>query len=181
MPMVQEFWKKLNANEKLVGYGIVIVLISWLVGIVTGGGFGSSWAFVAAIAVAIIYWLKYAPNQSITWPAPIQTIVLVISGIAALLSILGLLTLLGLLSFLGILYLLAVLLNAVGAGIMAYGAWKEYQAMPKTASAAPSAPISTPMSTPMSTPSTPMSTPPPPPPAPTTPPDSTPPSAPPAP
>lgn len=140
MPTITAFWNKLNANEKLVGYGIIVILVSWLVGLVTGGGFGSSWAFVAAVAVAIIYWLKYAPNQSITWPAPIQTIVLVIAGIAALLSILGLLGLLSFLSFLGIGYLIAVLGNAVGAGLMAYGAWMEYQAMPKTA--APAAPTS---------------------------------------
>jgi hypothetical protein len=137
MPTITAFWNKLNANEKLVGYGIIVILVSWLVGLVTGGGFGSSWAFVAAVAVAIIYWLKYAPNQSITWPAPIQTIVLVIAGIAALLSILGLLGLLSFLSFLGIGYLIAVLGNAVGAGLMAYGAWMEYQAMPKTATPAP--------------------------------------------
>jgi hypothetical protein len=140
MPTITAFWNKLNANEKLVGYGIIVILVSWLVGLVTGGGFGSSWAFVAAVAVAIIYWLKYAPNQSITWPAPIQTIVLVIAGIAALLSILGLLGLLSFLTFLGIGYLIAVLGNAVGAGLMAYGAWMEYQAMPKTA--APAAPTS---------------------------------------
>ena len=136
------FWNKLNANEKLVGYGIVVILVAWLVGLV-GGGFGSSWAFIAAIAVGVIYWLKYAPNQSITWPAPIQTIVLVISGIAALLSLLGLLTLLGFLGLLGPMYLISVVGNAVGAGLMAYGAWKEYQAMPKTtppASTPPPAP-----------------------------------------
>ena len=161
MPTITAFWNKLNANEKLVGYGIIVILVSWLVGLVTGGGFGSSWAFVAAIAVAIIYWLKYAPNQSITWPAPIQTIVLVIAGIAALLSILGLLGLLSFLSFLGIGYLIAVLGNAVGAGLMAYGAWMEYQAMPKTAApAAPSSQAPPPSSPPPAAP--PPSSPPPP-------------------
>ena len=141
MPTITAFWNKLNANEKLVGYGIIVILASWLIGLVLGGGVGSSWAFVAAIVVAIIYWLKYAPNQSITWPAPIPLLVLVIAGIAALLSILGLLSLLGVLGFLGIGFLIAVLGNAVGAGLMAYGAWKEYQLMPKTtAPAAPSTP-----------------------------------------
>ena len=140
MPTITAFWNKLNANERLVGYGIIVILASWLIGLVLGGGIGSSWAFVAAIVVAVIYWLKYAPNQSITWPAPVQTIVLVIAGIAALLSILGLLQLLGFLSFLGLGFLIAVLGNAIGAGLMAYGAWMEYQAMPKTA--APTAPSS---------------------------------------
>jgi hypothetical protein len=166
MPTITAFWNKLNANEKLVGYGIIVILVSWLIGLVLGGGIGSSWSFVAAIVVAVIYWLKYAPNQSITWPAPIPLIVLVISGIAALLSILGLLSLLGLLGFLGIGFLIAVLGNAIGAGMMAYGAWKEYQLMPKTtAPGGPTAPPTTPGSPGAPPPSTPPpSTPPPPPP-----------------
>ena len=172
-----QIWNKLNANEKLVGYGIVVILATWLVGIVLGGGFGSSWAFIAAIAVGIIYWLKYSPNQSITWPAPIPLIVLIIAGIAALLSLLGLIGLLGLLSFLGIGFLIAVLGNAIGAGLMAYGAWKEYQLMPKaTAPASPAAPTAPPppASPTPPAPTTPpapsaSSTPPPPPEPPTTP------------
>ena len=165
MPTITAFWNKLNANEKLVGYGIIIILASWLIGLVLGGGIGSSWAFVAAIVVAVIYWLKYAPNQSITWPAPIQLIVLVIAGIAALLSILGLFGLLGVLGFLGIGFLIAVLGNAIGAGLMAYGAWKEYQVMPKTtAAAAPVAPSTpAPPTTPNPPAAPPPSSPPPPP------------------
>ena len=159
MPTITAFWNKLNANEKLVGYGIIVILVSWLVGLVTGGGLGGSWAFIAAIAVGVIYWLKYAPNQSITWPAPIQTIVLVIAGIAALLSILGLLGLLSFLAFLGIGYMIAVLGNAIGAGLMAYGAWKEYQAMPKSAAAAPATTAEPSTQTP-TTPSAPAATPP---------------------
>lgn len=135
MAQVQEFWGKLNANERLVGWGAIIVLGGWLAGVVLGGGIGASWSFLAAIAVLVIYWLKYAPNQSVNWPAPIPTIVLVIAGIAALLSLLGLLTLLSLFGglFLGFFagYIIAIVVNAIGAVMMAYGAWREYQAMPK--------------------------------------------------
>jgi hypothetical protein len=130
---IQEMWRKLNGNERLVGYGAIVVLVSWLVGVVGGGGIGGSWAFLAAIAALVIYYLKYAPNQNINWPAPLPTIVLIITGIAAVLSILGVLTLFGYLGlFFGGLYLIATIGNAVGAAIMAWGAWKEYQAMPKT-------------------------------------------------
>jgi hypothetical protein len=138
-PAITQFWNKLNANEKLVMYGAGIVVIAFLLGAV-GGGFGSgSGDLIAAIIVAVIYWLKYSPNK-INWPAPVPTIVLVVAGIAAIFALLGLLTWFGFLGF-G-LYGIGLLVNAVGCGVMAYGAWKEYQAMPKTSAAPP--PPSTP-------------------------------------
>ena len=138
--MVQEFWKKLNANEKMVMYGAIIVVIAFVLSLVGSAGFGSaSGDLIAAIVIAVIYWLKYSPNK-ITWPAPVATIVLVIAGISALFALLGALTWLGLFS-LG-LFGISIIVNAVGCGVMAYFAWKEYQAMPKTAppAAPPSAP-----------------------------------------
>ena len=136
-PAVAQFWNKLNANEKMVMYGAGIVVIAFLIGAV-GGGFGSgSGDLIAAIIVAVIYWLKYSPNK-ITWPAPVQTIVLVVTAIAAIFALLGLLTWLGFLGF-G-LYGIGLLVNAVGCGIMVYGAWKEYQAMPKAATPPSSTP-----------------------------------------
>ena len=128
--MAQQFMAKLNANEKQVIYGAIIVVIAWLVGAVSGFGFlgSGSGDLAAAVAVAVIYWLKYQPNQ-INWPVPPQTIVLVIAAVAAFFAVLALVTWLG---FIGIsLYSLAVILNAVGCVVMAYGAWNEYQAMPK--------------------------------------------------
>jgi hypothetical protein len=140
MPMVQEFWKKLNANEKMVMYGAIIVVIAFVLSLVGSAGFGSaSGDLIAAIVIAVIYWLKYSPNK-ITWPAPVATIVLVIAAISALFAVLGALTWLGLFS-LG-LFGISIIVNAVGCGVMAYFAWKEYQAMPKAAppAAPPSAP-----------------------------------------
>jgi hypothetical protein len=128
--MDQQFMNKLNANEKQVIYGAIIVVIAWLVGAISGFGFlgSGSGDLAAAVAVAVIYWLKYQPNP-INWPVPPQTIVLVIAAIAAFFAVLALVTWLG---FVGIsLYSLAVILNAVGCVVMAYAAWNEYQAMPK--------------------------------------------------
>lgn len=140
MPVVQEWWKKLNANEKMVMYGAGAVVVAFLLG-TAGGGFGSaSGDLVAAIAIGVIYWLKYSPNK-ITWPLPVQTLVLAIAAIAALFALLGALAWIGFLGF-G-LYGIAIIVNAVGCGVMAYFAWKEYQAMPKTtppASAPPAPP-----------------------------------------
>jgi hypothetical protein len=130
MPTVQEFWKKLNANEKMVMYGAAIVVVAFLVGLVGSYGFGSaSTDLIAAIAVAVVYWLKYSPNK-ITWPAPVPTIVLVISGIAAFFAILAALTTIGLLFGFG-LFGISLIINAIGCAMMAWFAYKEYQAMPK--------------------------------------------------
>jgi hypothetical protein len=130
MPTVQEFWKKLNANEKMVMYGAAIVVVAFLVGLVGSYGFGSaSTDLIAAIAVAVVYWLKYSPNK-INWPAPVPTIVLVISGIAAFFAILAALTTIGLLFGFG-LFGISLIINAIGCAMMAWFAYKEYQAMPK--------------------------------------------------
>jgi hypothetical protein len=130
MPTVQEFWKKLNANEKMAMYGAAIVVVAFLVGLVGSYGFGSaSTDLIAAIAVAVVYWLKYSPNK-INWPAPVPTIVLVISGIAAFFAILAALTTIGLLFGFG-LFGISLIINAIGCAMMAWFAYKEYQAMPK--------------------------------------------------
>lgn len=140
-PTVSAFWNKLNANEKMVMYGGIIVVIAFLLGTV-GGGYGSaSGDVVAAIVIAVIYWLKYSPSK-MNWPVPIQTIVLAIAGIAAVFALLGALAWIGFLGF-G-LYGIAIILNAVGCGVMAYFAWKEYQAMPKATMPPPPPPAAPP-------------------------------------
>lgn len=129
MAQLQAMWAKLNANERLVGYGAIIALISWLVGLVSGGG---GYGVVTAIIVLVIYYLKYTPNSNVNWPLPVPTLVLLVAGISAILAILAVLPVLGLgLFFYGGLWLIAYLGGVVGVIVMAYGAWREYQAMPK--------------------------------------------------
>ena len=127
MAQVQEVWAKLNANERLVGYGAIIVIIAGLLGAVGGS---ISYGFLTAIVVLVIYWLKYT-NSTINWPAPIPTIVLVITAITALFSVLGLLALMAIF-FLG-LYGISILASVIGVLVMLYGAWREYQATAKPA------------------------------------------------
>lgn len=131
-----EFYNKLNAAERLVAIGAVIVIISWIVGLAGGFGFGANTlALLGAIAVLAIYFLKYSPSQSVNWPAPIPLIVLGISAVVALVAVVGALPALSLLSGLGGFFAIAILAligTAVGGVIMAWGAWQEYQAMPKT-------------------------------------------------
>jgi hypothetical protein len=124
------FWNKLNAFERLAGIGAIVIIVSWLVGIASGVGFGSSIGLLGAIAVLVIYYLKYSPTQTIAWPMPVPTIVLGISAIVALLAIVGALSILNFLGAFG-LYSLALIGAVVGAIIMVWGAWQDYQAMPK--------------------------------------------------
>jgi hypothetical protein len=136
MPMIQEMWKKLNANERLVSWGAIVVLASWLIGAFSGGGIGGG--FIFAAAVLVIYYLKYTPGTNITWPLPIPTLIVIGAAIAAIFAVLGLLTMLswlGVLGFLGGFFLgalLSTIANAVGCVMMALGAWREYQAQPKS-------------------------------------------------
>jgi hypothetical protein len=136
--MVQEIWQKFNANERVVAIGAVVVIIAWLVGVVVGYGFGASTiGLLGAIAVLAIYYLKYTPDQNINWPAPIPTIVLGVSAIAALLILIQALSIL---RFLDGADALVAVGSIIGGALMAWGAWQEYQAQPKTAPPAPPTP-----------------------------------------
>jgi len=127
MAQVQEVWNKLNPRERLTAIGAGVVLIGWIVGLLDYGFGTSTLALVGAVAVLVILFLKYSPNQSINWPAPVSLMILGISGIVALLAVIDALRILGLLRFgLGA-YALAFILTAVGGVLMAWGAWQEYQ------------------------------------------------------
>jgi hypothetical protein len=173
--MVQTWWQKLNANERMAATGAIIVFIVSLL--------SSGWiAVIGAAAVLVVYWLKYSPNQ-ITWPAPIELINLVISGIIGLFAVIGVIALIGMSGlgfgifgfgggfFGGFWVIVAIIAIAftVGAGMMVLGTWREYQAMPKTAPPTTSpttpSPPSTPPPPPAAPPSTSPSTSPPPPPS----------------
>jgi hypothetical protein len=137
--MVQQWWQKLNANERTAATGAIIVFVLSIL--------GSGWlSLLGSAAVLVIYWLKYSPSASITWPAPVQTINFVIAAILGIFALLGLLAVLAFsglgvygLGFAGgffagiwILVLIGAIVNAVGAAMMFLGTWREYQAMPKT-------------------------------------------------
>jgi hypothetical protein len=156
--LVGEIWAKFNKNERNVSFGAAIVIVGWLVSLVSNYSFGVGFlAVVGAVAVLAIYYLKYT-NSTIQWPAPIETIVLAISGVIAIVAVLQLIGRLGVLSFAGIdggIYVIALLAITAGAVLMAFGAWQEYQVKagyrPPTTSAssaqppaAPSAPAAPP-------------------------------------
>jgi hypothetical protein len=122
---VQEIWNKFNPRERLVAAGSAIVVVAWLVGLVTFFGYGlTTLALIAAIAALVILYLKYAPNSNVNFPAPVSLLLVVLGGLAALFVIIDFLRELSFLSagdaITGIAFL-------VGAGLMAWGGWQEYQ------------------------------------------------------
>jgi hypothetical protein len=121
-------WEKFNPRERLTAIGAGLVILGFLVSIAGYGIGAGTISLLGAIAVLAIFYLKYAPNQNINWPAPVPLLVLGISGIVAVLAALDVLTSLKYLGLLGVgIGALALILEAVGAGLMAWGAWQEYQ------------------------------------------------------
>jgi hypothetical protein len=138
--VVQEFWAKLNANERLVGIGALVIIVSWIVGVLGSYGLGTSiLALLGAIAALVVLYLKYSPTSNVTWPAPIPVILLAIAavvGVVELLALLQLLSILGALSLFGgifALYLIAAIGTVVGAAIMLWGSYQEWDASKRTA------------------------------------------------
>ena len=128
MPVVQEFWNKLNGNEKMTGYGVVLIIVAFLAATAGGGSSSVTTSIVAAILVFVVFWLKYS-TMKIPWPVPVSTVVL---GICAIAAVLALLNLLPALAYITQLAGIALLLNLIGCAVMAFGAWREYQAtLPK--------------------------------------------------
>jgi len=126
--VVQEIWSKFNANERLAAIGAIVILVSFIIGLVSPYGIGASTiALLGALAVLAVLYLKYAPNQTITWPAPVPVILLAISGVVGLLELIDLLRVVQVLGSFGGTYLVAVIGTVVGAAIMLWGSYQEWQ------------------------------------------------------
>ena len=152
-------WDKFNPRERLSAIGAGLIILGWIVGLFSYGIGSSTVALLGAIAVLAILYIKYTPTMNVNWPAPVSLMILVISGIVALLALFDILTWLprlGLASYFGGGIILTLLLSVAGAAIMVWGAWQEYQvdkpAMPNlnsTASNPPSAPVAPPPAAPV--------------------------------
>ena len=160
MAQVQDVWNKLNPRERLTATGALVVVLGWIVSLAGFGAGAGTVSLLGAIAVLAIFYLKYTPTQNITWPAPIPTIVLGISAIVALLAVLDVLTSLNFLRIFGFgLGIIALIIEAIGAALMVWGAWQEYQL---TRPASTSASLGTTAPPPAATSASPTATPPPP-------------------
>jgi len=164
-------WNQFNPRERLSAIGAGLVVLSWIVSLITYTIGANSLALILAIAVIAILYIKYAPNMKVNWPADVSLIILAISGLVALVALLDVLTGLRILGFYGA-GIIALLLEVVGAAVLLWGAWQEYQivkpAMPNfgagtgtPTSPPPPAPPSQPTSAPPMSPPPPPAAPPP--------------------
>ena len=177
-------WQKFNPRERLSAIGAGLIILGWIVSLTSFGGGSTVIALLGALAVLAILYVKYTPTMNVTWPAPVSLIILAISGIVgllALLYVLQILPLLGFATYFGGALILAAAIEVIGAAVMLWGAWQEYQiekpAMPNFGAGAGTPPPNppTPPSAPPMAPSAPPppmapSAPPPPPMAPSAPP-----------
>ncbi|HEY3523316.1 MAG TPA: hypothetical protein VGK63_06405 [Candidatus Limnocylindrales bacterium] len=127
--MVQQIWAKFNPNERMIATGAVVVIVGWIIGLISPYGVGANaLALIAALAALAVLYLEYAPNTNVNWPAPTAVILLAVSVIGGIFALLGL-TWLGI----GGLYLIAALATIIGAALMVWGSFQEWQASQKTA------------------------------------------------
>jgi hypothetical protein len=151
---LQEAWKKVNPRERLSAIGAGLVILAWIVSLASYGVGAGTIALIGAIAVLAILYLKYAPNQNITWPAPVSLLIFGISAVVALLVAVDVLGSIRWIGLFGGAAVIALLLEAAGAALMIWGAWQEYQiekpAIPNfsgtnttTPAAPPAAPVQT--------------------------------------
>jgi hypothetical protein len=156
-------WQRFNPRERLIATGAGLVILGWIISLTSYGIGAGTLALLLAIAALVVLYLKYAPNTNINWPAPVSLILIALSGLVGLLVLLDLLSELRVIGFFGITAILALGLEVVGAALMVWGAWQEYQvekpAMPNfsggtrtgtggTSTTPPPAPPAAPMSPP---------------------------------
>jgi multisubunit Na+/H+ antiporter MnhG subunit len=127
---LQAVWNKLNPRERLSAIGAGVIILAWLIGLLTYGAGAATISFLGALAVLGIFYVKHTPSMSVNWPAAPSLIVLVIAAIVGLLELPDLFNgfrLLGFASYFGGGIILSILLAVVGAVLMVWGAWQEYQ------------------------------------------------------
>jgi hypothetical protein len=153
--VLNQLWAKLSPRERFVAYGVVGVVVGWLLGTILGSttiGGGSyagvtvpgvtvnyfSWgnaglmsilAVLFGVVGGVVLYLKIAPNMNITWPMPVSQILL---GVSVVALVCGVLTLLfqvtnNLSGAPALMYVADVVLIAGGA-LMAWGAYQEWLA-----------------------------------------------------
>jgi hypothetical protein len=149
MAQVQEVWNKLNPRERFTTFGVGMIVVGFLLSALDYSAGGTTLALLAALAVLVVFYLKYAPNQSINWPAPVSTIVLGLSAVALAAAALEVLRWVSFIlnNILG-LWTWGTIIVLVGSIVMVWQSWLEYQATqpasssvgtPTTQGAAPAA------------------------------------------
>ena len=122
-------WNQFNPRERLMGIGAGLIILAWIVSLASFGLGANTLALILAIAALAVLYVKYSPNMKVNWPASPSLILIVLSAVIAVIVLLDLLRYLSLLGFAAYFggVIVALLLEVVGAGLMAWGAWQEYQ------------------------------------------------------
>jgi hypothetical protein len=145
-----ELWAKLSAHERFMVFGMVAVLIGWIVGVILASatygvagiatysynyynagnaGLFNILALAAAVATVVVLYLKIAPNTNIAWPMPVVQILL---GLAAIACICGILSLViqfsNNLPDTPVMMYVADVLVIGGSGFAAFNAYQDYTA-----------------------------------------------------
>ena len=138
---MNDILSKLNANEKMVGIGSIIVIASFILGIFTLRFVGFLQLPCGVLSIVVLF-LKYSPDAKFEWPVPVPLILVILGGIATVFAALGVLfgipfflldTLInasGMNIFLGLIGLVLSIAILVGSGMMLLGGYKEYQVKP---------------------------------------------------
>ena len=141
MAQIQAMWGKLNPNERLAGYGAIVLVVVAIIGFVLRWNDGPTLALIAGILALGVLYLKYAPNMNISWPLPPATILLGIGAVGGILLVLNTLRYLEWLIGVDAIVLIGL---PLGAALVAWGGWQEYQAAAKPAEPASAPPTSAP-------------------------------------
>jgi hypothetical protein len=122
-------WNQFNPRERLMAIGAGLIILAWIVSLASFGLGANTLALLLAIAALAVLYVKYSPNMKVNWPASPSLILIVLSAVIAVIVLLDLLRYLSLLGFAAYFggVIVALLLEVVGAGLMAWGAWQEYQ------------------------------------------------------
>ena len=131
---MNDIMTRINANDRLVGLGAVILIVSWMLGIVTFR-FVGFWTLPFAVIALVILFLKYSPDAKFEWPVPVALILLILGALATFgaawgffWAVIGVLidTALGFNAIGFVLNFALSIAILVGAGLMLYGSYKEY-------------------------------------------------------
>ena len=141
MAQVQEVWNKLNPRERFTTFGVGMVVVGFLLGVLSYSAGGTTLSLLAALAVLVVFYLKYSPTSNVNWPAPVPTIVLGLSVVALIAAALEVLRWVSfILNNLFGLWSVGTIIILVGTIVMVWQSWIEYQAaQPASSAAAPAA------------------------------------------
>jgi hypothetical protein len=132
MPVLSRWWASLGAGEKVAvaGAALLLVVVDWLLGALLNEGGLYITTELGAAEVVLLVVIRHA-RPGIAWPLPYSVLLAGFSVLIVVPTITGFLGTLVNFGQVGSgLNVLAHLLEWVGAGLVAYGAWQVWRSEP---------------------------------------------------